>query len=410
MTMDELDVDAVLQNLVDSLDDDVLDPDIVSDDEVDAEIREAGGDPAALVAEGRALVKELLARRHQARAKAEHPVQSLGAVDEGEDDAARGLGDWGDWRLGYKAGVESERELQRVLRRLPPEKLVAAAAIIASVRENGQRSRTVVAANTIGSGAHVTVDPESLADAWAVVIGDCIDSVYLSQNMAMTVARGHQRDRMDVEVMPLARYRQQAIDAEEKICQLTMECDRLLNKVAHLTVEVANLKEERMTSSEDRTGAEVAVPTRGARLGPVLTVSRKAQSPQDIGDFDEAKTIKLTDYQKGLFIEALVLSELRARGPSLGDEVVNQVERLCAEIAACTKGFGFVAWLGTTIWGAFESYSDGGLLSHSGRRPTSAHEWRLATLQIEPTGEHYLETILQQLPLLRELFAAMRSK
>jgi len=57
--------DEVLQVLLDSLDADVL-IDAVPEAEVDAELRAAGGDPAAIVRRGRAAIDQLLERRRLA--------------------------------------------------------------------------------------------------------------------------------------------------------------------------------------------------------------------------------------------------------------------------------------------------------------------------------------------------------
>lgn len=51
--------------LRDSLDADVLDPEAMSDEEVDAEIRAHGGDPEAIGQRGAAFVAELLAKRRK---------------------------------------------------------------------------------------------------------------------------------------------------------------------------------------------------------------------------------------------------------------------------------------------------------------------------------------------------------
>ena len=57
--------DETLRRLLESLDADVL-TDAVTDAEVDQELREAGGDPAEIVKQGRAVVAQLLERRRLA--------------------------------------------------------------------------------------------------------------------------------------------------------------------------------------------------------------------------------------------------------------------------------------------------------------------------------------------------------
>ena len=57
-----LNADETLQRLVDSLDADIL-TDAMTDAEVEQELRDAGGDPAAIAARGHLLVAQLLERR-----------------------------------------------------------------------------------------------------------------------------------------------------------------------------------------------------------------------------------------------------------------------------------------------------------------------------------------------------------
>lgn len=58
-------------------------------------------------------------------------------------------------------------------------------------------------------------------------------------------------DREQVSWQRVKEENQRAIDAEERARQLNVECDRLLEKVAILTVENADLKEQRAVFGED---------------------------------------------------------------------------------------------------------------------------------------------------------------
>lgn len=107
-------------------------------------------------------------------------------------------------------------------------------------------------------------------------------------------------------------------------------------------------------------------------------------------------------YEKGLTIKSLVLLELRDK-PMLGQSLVARVEERCSELGAQLEGFDFAGWVGTTIWGVFETFDAAGFITHSGRRPSGTHEWSTTALEISYTGQRFLQSVRVEAPHVLEL-------
>lgn len=105
-------------------------------------------------------------------------------------------------------------------------------------------------------------------------------------------------------------------------------------------------------------------------------------------------------YNRSVAVKAMVLLEIqKAHSPILGEALVERVEEAGKRAKARVPDYGFVGWVGCTIWEMLLSFlDDSGWIALEGERPFWDYQLAQSMIRITERGARFIETVRAETP------------